>query len=235
MTYDRTPLATAHGTDSSKLLSKNQKAMKLQLALDTPDLTHELELAGRVAAYVDLIEAGTPLLIREGIRAVRELRRRHRGRPIVADIKVIDAGEPIAELAFAAGATVVGNASDELIERVVRSAHRYDGQVMADSLTVSDIAERARRLRELGVTSLCVNRRGFKRTKGLGREERIDQVAELIKEIELPVYLAGGIDAAELALLRELPLAGVIVGASIANAPSPVEAAKKMRAILDGK
>jgi 3-hexulose-6-phosphate synthase len=212
--------------------------MKLQLALDTPDLTHELELAGRVATYVDLIEAGTPLLIREGIRAVRELRRRHRGRPIVADIKVIDAGEPIAELAFAAGATVVtvlGNASDELIERVVRSAHRYDGQVMADSLTVPNIAERARRLRDLGVTSLCVNRRGFKRVKGLSREERIDQLAELIEEIELPVYLAGGIDATELALLRKLPLAGVIVGAAIANAPSPVESAKKMRAILDGK
>jgi 3-hexulose-6-phosphate synthase len=212
--------------------------MKLQLALDTPDLTHELELAGRVATYVDLIEAGTPLLIREGIRAVRELRRRHRGRPIVADIKVIDAGEPIAELAFAAGATVVtvlGNASDELIERVVRSAHRYDGQVMADSLTVPNIAERARRLRDLGVTSLCVNRRGFKRAKGLSREERIDQLAELIEKIELPVYLAGGIDLAELALLRKLPLAGVIVGAAIANAPSPVESAKKMRAILDGK
>jgi 3-hexulose-6-phosphate synthase len=220
------------------LLSKNQKTMKLQLALDTPDLTHELELAGRVAAYVDLIEAGTPLLIREGIRAVRELRRRHRGRPIVADIKVIDAGEPIAELAFAAGATVVtvlGNASDELIERVVRSAHRYDGQVMADSLTVSNIAERARRLRDLGVTSLCVNRRGFKKAKGLSREERIDQITELIQEVELPVYLAGGIDVAELTLLRKLPLAGVIVGAAIANAPSPAEAAKKMRAILDTK
>jgi 3-hexulose-6-phosphate synthase len=212
--------------------------MKLQLALDTPDLTHELELAGKVAAYVDLIEAGTPLLIREGIRAVRELRRRHRGRPIVADIKVIDAGEPIAELAFAAGATVVtvlGNASDELIERVVRSAHRYDGQVMADSLTVSDIVERARRLRDLGVTSLCVNRRGFKKAKGLSREERIDQLTELINDIELPVYLAGGIDLAELTLLRKLPLAGVIVGAAIANAPSPAEAAKKMRAVLDAK
>lgn len=210
--------------------------MKLQLALDTPDLTHELALAGKVAAYVDLIEAGTPLLIREGIRVVRELRRRHRGRPIVADIKVIDAGEPIAELAFAAGATVVtvlGNASDELIERVVRSAQRYDGQVMADSLTVTNITERARRLRELGVNSLCVNRRGFKQAKGVNREERISQIAALIEKIELPVFLAGGIDAAELTLLRELPLAGVIVGAAIAEATSPVEAAKKMRAILD--
>jgi 3-hexulose-6-phosphate synthase len=213
-------------------------SMKLQLALDTPDLTHELALAGKVAAYVDLIEAGTPLLIREGIRAVRELRRRHRGRPIVADIKVIDAGEPIAELAFAAGATVVtvlGNASDELIERVVRSARRYDGQVMADSLTVANIPNRARELRDIGVSSLCVNRRGFKRVKGLSREERMGEIAELVEQIDLPVYLAGGIDITELALLRELPLAGVIVGAAIAEAPSPVEAAKKMRAILDRK
>lgn len=212
--------------------------MKLQLALDTPDLAHELELAGKVAAQVDLIETGTPLLIREGIRAVRELRRRHRGRPIVADIKVVDAGEPIAELAFAAGATVVtvlGCAADEVIERVVRSAKRYDGQVMADSLSLSNVPERARQLRDLGVDSLCINRRGFKRVKGLSREERLSELAELIEQIDLPVYLAGGIDVAELTALRDLPLAGVIVGAAIAEAASPIETAKKMRDILDGK
>ncbi len=210
--------------------------MKLQLALDTPDLTHELELAGKVAAYVDAIEAGTPLLIREGIRAVRELRRRHRGRPIVADIKVIDAGEPIAEIAFAAGATIVtvlGSAPDSLIERVVRTAGRYEGQVMADSLSVANIPERARELGDLGVHSICINRRGFKREK-LNREEKLRQLADLIGKIELPVYLAGGIDLAEVTLLRSLPLAGVIVGAAIAQAPSPIEVAKKMRAVLDG-
>lgn len=208
--------------------------MKLQLALDTPDLAHELELAGRVAEHVDLIEAGTPLLIREGIRAVRELRRRHRGRPIVADIKVIDAGEPIAELAFAAGAsvvTVLGGASNEVIERVVRSAKRYDGMVMADSLSVTDIVERARQLRDLGVTSLCINRRGF--IQAGTAEERIQQVGELISRIDLPVYLAGGIDVNELKKLRSLPLAGVIIGAAIAEAATPVEAAKAMRSLLD--
>ncbi|MBK6798588.1 MAG: orotidine 5'-phosphate decarboxylase [Acidobacteria bacterium] len=208
--------------------------MKLQLALDTPDLAHELELAGKVAAHVDLIEAGTPLLIREGIRAVRELRRRHRGRPIVADIKVIDAGEPIAELAFASGAsivTVLGCASDEVIERVVKSARRYDGKVMADSLSVPNIVERSKQLADLGVDSLCINRRGFKRAKS--REERIAQIHDLISTIQLPVFLAGGIDLAELAHLRKLPLAGVIVGACIADADSPAAMAEKMRALLD--
>jgi 3-hexulose-6-phosphate synthase len=211
--------------------------MKLQLALDRPDLTRELELVGSVARYVDLIEAGTPLLIREGIRAVRELRRRYRGRLVVADIKVVDAGEPIAELAFAAGAnvvTVLGCASDEVIERVVRSARRYDGEVMVDSLCVDDIPRRARELRGLGVNSICINRRGFRKHKQ-NKEEAHRRLLALIEEIDLPVYLAGGIDAAELTRLREDPLAGVIVGAAIAEAASPAEVARQMRQILDGK
>lgn len=211
--------------------------MKLQLALDTPDLAHELDLISKVAPYIDVIEAGTPLLIREGIRAVRELRRRHRGRPVVADIKVIDAGEPIAELVFAAGAnivTVLSCASDEVIAKVVQRAKRYDGTVMADSLGVSNIPKRARQLRELGVGSLCINRRGFKPSVA-DREEKLRQLAELVGQIDLPVYLAGGIDHEELVDLRELPLAGVIVGAAIAEAQDPVESAKRMRAILDGE
>ncbi|MFN0123733.1 MAG: orotidine 5'-phosphate decarboxylase / HUMPS family protein [Blastocatellia bacterium] len=209
--------------------------MKLQLALDRPDLMREMELVTAVASYVDLIEAGTPLLIREGIRAVRELRRRFRGQPIVADIKVVDAGEPIAELAFAAGAktvTVLGCASDQVIERVVRTARRYDGEVMADSLGVPDIVERAVALRRLGVSSLCLNRRGIES----GRDDIAAHHQELlatIRRIELPVFLAGGIDLNELKALSAFPLAGVIIGAAIAAAPVPADAARQMRAILD--
>jgi len=209
--------------------------MKLQLALDRPDLAHALEVVAQAAPYVDLIEAGTPLLIREGIRAVRELRRRYRGRAIVADIKVIDAGEPIAELAFAAGAnvvTVLGCASDEVIERVVQSARRYEGAVMADSLSVPNLQERAIRLRELGVSSICINRRGLKTHKE-GPEERQKKLINLVSGLELPVYLAGGIDQAELPLLCEAPLAGLIIGAAIAEASSPAQSARQMRRIID--
>ena len=211
--------------------------MKLQLALDRPDLAHALEVVAQVAPYIDLIEAGTPLLIREGIRAVRELRRRYRGRAIVADIKVIDAGEPIAELAFAAGAnvvTVLGGASDEVIERVVKSARRYEGAVMADSLSVVNLPERTLQLRELGVSSICINRRGFKKPKS-SPEENLKRLISLISGIELPVYLAGGIDLSELPTLCEAPLAGVIVGAAIAEASSPAGVARQMRRLLDSR
>lgn len=208
--------------------------MKLQLALDHPDLTRELDIAARTAKHVDLIEAGTPLLIREGIRAVRELRRRCRC-PVVADIKVVDAGEPIAELAFAAGAkvvTVLGCASDEVIKRVVKSAKKYDAEVMADSLGVPNLTERAKELRDLGVDSLCLNRRGMKARRAT-QPENLKLLKAQLDEIELPVYLAGGIDLQELIALRKLSLAGVIIGAAITEAASPLDAAREMQRVIN--
>lgn len=208
--------------------------MKLQLALDHPDLTRELDVAARTVKHVDFIEAGTPLLIREGIRAVRELRSRCRC-PVVADIKVVDAGEPIAELAFAAGAkvvTVLGCASDEVIKRVVKSAKKYDGEVMADSLGVINLTERAKELRDLGVTSLCLNRRGMKARRAT-QPENLKLLKSQIDEIELPVYLAGGIDLQELIALRKIPLAGVIIGAAITEDVSPADVAREMRRVID--
>lgn len=209
--------------------------MRLQLALDHPDLARELEIAAEAARYVDFIEAGTPLLIREGIRVVREIRRRCRGKTVVADIKVVDAGEPIAELAFAAGAgvvTVLGCAENEVIKRVVKSARRYDGEVMADSLGVSNLVERARELRDLGVNSLCLNRRGYK-MKRATQPDNLKQLISLINEIDLPVFLAGGIDLAELTALQKAPLAGAIIGAAITDADSAAEAARVMRKVID--
>jgi 3-keto-L-gulonate-6-phosphate decarboxylase len=55
----------------------------------------------------------------------------------------------------------------------------------------------------------------------------------LVSGLELPVYLAGGIDQEELPLLCEAPLAGLIIGAAIAEASSPAQSARQMRRIID--
>ena len=49
--------------------------MKLQIALDDKTLVDSLILAEKVREYIDIIEIGTPLVIEEGMRAVREFRR----------------------------------------------------------------------------------------------------------------------------------------------------------------
>ena len=85
----------------------------LQVALDYTVLDPALDAARRLAGHVDIIEAGTLLCFACGMDAVRALRADHPGRTLVADLKVADAGETLAELAFDAGAswmTVMGAA-----------------------------------------------------------------------------------------------------------------------------
>ncbi|HPP12329.1 MAG TPA: orotidine 5'-phosphate decarboxylase, partial [bacterium] len=77
----------------------------LQVALDFVDLPRALKVAGEaVAAGVDLLEAGTPLIKACGLEAVRVLRREFPGTKIVADMKVMDTGRLEADIAFKAGA-----------------------------------------------------------------------------------------------------------------------------------
>src|SRR5271169_2406278 len=99
--------------------------MKLQLALDHLQLSDALGLLERAADLIDIVEAGTPLLLSEGVRAVREIRRRFPPLTVLADFKIMDAGELEASLAFDAGAdivTVLGAAEDVTIRRACEAA-----------------------------------------------------------------------------------------------------------------
>ena len=65
----------------------------VQLSLDLIDLDEALRTAEMaVRAGIDWLEAGTPLIIAEGMRGVRELRARYPKVPIVADLKTMDGG-----------------------------------------------------------------------------------------------------------------------------------------------
>jgi len=80
----------------------------VQISLDLTSLDEALEVAEvAVGAGVDWLEAGTPLLLAEGMRAVRALRERFPDHPIVADLKIMDGGGLETELAAEAGAVVI--------------------------------------------------------------------------------------------------------------------------------
>ena len=92
--------------------------MELQLAMDLFSLEDAVAMAQRLQADADIIEIGTPLLMREGIRAIRIMQERCPECRILADCKIMDAGGLEAEMAFSAGAdivTVCGAASDATI------------------------------------------------------------------------------------------------------------------------
>ncbi|MCY7288092.1 MAG: orotidine 5'-phosphate decarboxylase, partial [Cryobacterium sp.] len=61
--------------------------MKLQVAMDVLTTDAALELAAKVAPYVDIIELGTPLIKAEGLRAVTAIKAAHPDKTVFADLK----------------------------------------------------------------------------------------------------------------------------------------------------
>src|SRR3989442_12778671 len=81
--------------------------MRLQLAIDTQTLSEAEALVSRVRDLVDVVEVGTPLVIREGVGAVRRLRAVFPDLSLVADRKIVDSCHFEATLGFEAGGTTL--------------------------------------------------------------------------------------------------------------------------------
>ncbi len=76
----------------------------VQISLDVTTLEEAIETAELARrAGVDWLEAGTPLILSQGLKSVRELRARFPGVPIVADLKTMDGGYLEAEMMAKAG------------------------------------------------------------------------------------------------------------------------------------
>ena len=109
--------------------------MKLQLALDDITLDDAVELLDKVHTYVDIIEVGSPFIIEEGMRPVRIFKEKYPDCEILADTKIMDAGEYEAEETFKAGAdycTVLGVTDTLTIEGCVKAAKEYGKQTRTD-------------------------------------------------------------------------------------------------------
>src|SRR5256885_12165113 len=117
--------------------------MRLQLAIDTQTLSEAEALVSRVRDLVDLVEVGTPLMIREGVGAVRRLRAVFPDLTLVADLKIVDGGHFEATLGFEAGARVVtglGAPAHEDIRDAGRGRDRTRGGVIVDPVGGSGLA-----------------------------------------------------------------------------------------------
>ena len=80
----------------------------VQISLDLTNIDEALETAAMaMRAGVDCLEAGTPLILAEGLHGVRKLRESFPDTPIVADLKTMDGGYLEAEMMAKAGATHV--------------------------------------------------------------------------------------------------------------------------------
>jgi 3-hexulose-6-phosphate synthase/6-phospho-3-hexuloisomerase len=196
----------------------------VQLSLDLIDLDEAIRTAEiAVRAGVDWLEVGTPLIIAEGMRGVRELRARYPNVPIVADLKTMDGGWLEAELMSKAGAThvvVMGQAHEETVELVVKAGRDVGVKVMGDNMAMADPVVGAKRLEELGcdyiVHHIGYDMRNLQRERGLKPPTPLDRLSEIVQAVSVPVQAVGGLTVEQAIDTPRYGAPLVVIGAPLA-------------------
>jgi 3-hexulose-6-phosphate synthase len=195
----------------------------VQISLDLvsiPEALATAELALR--AGVDWLEAGTPLIIAEGMHGVRALRARFPATPIVADLKTMDGGYLETEIMAQAGAThvvVMARAHEETIRAVVKAGRDYGVKVMGDNLGCDDMVAGAKMLAELGCDYVIHHigydeRRGIA-ARGLQMPSPLDELRDVVAAVRLPVQAVGGLALEEAIRTPEYGAPLVVLGAPL--------------------
>jgi 3-hexulose-6-phosphate synthase len=190
--------------------------MKLQLAIDLVDTQGAIELVKQVGQYIDVVEIGTPVVINEGLRAVKEMKATFPNLTVLADLKIMDAAGYEVSQAAAAGAdiiTILGAAEDESIKGAVEEAKKQGKQILVDMIAVKDIATRAKELDELGVDYICVHTGYDLQAVGQNSFEDLATIKSVVKNAKTAV--AGGIKLETLPEVIKAQPDLVIVGGGI--------------------
>jgi 3-hexulose-6-phosphate synthase len=207
--------------------------MKLQLALDDISLDEALSLVEKTRAYVDIIEIGTPFIIEDGLEPVRKLKRLFPEIKVLADTKIMDAGDYEARSAFQAGAdyvTVLGVTDLLTVESCVRTAREFGKTIVVDMICVRDMEDRIRQLESLGVTALAVHTGVDQQAAGRTPIDDLKLMKAVSKCSE--IFVAGGINITTLPEYKALKADVVIVGSAIRHAKDPVQAAREFYRLM---
>jgi len=205
----------------------------VQISLDVTNIEEAIQTAElALRAGVDWLEAGTPLILAEGLRAVRELRARFPETPIVADLKTMDGGYLEAEMMAKAGANyvvVMARAHEETIKVVCQAGKDYGIGVMGDNLGCPDMVAGARLLQDLGC-GFIIHHIGFDERRGIAaRGERaptpLDQLRAVVEAVDVPVQAVGGMSIDQAIECPKYGAPLVVIGAPLAINPDRFERA----------
>ena len=195
----------------------------IQISLDLINIEEALATAEMaMRAGFDWLEAGTPLILAEGLHGVKKLREAFPGVPIVADLKTMDGGYLEAEMMFKAGAThvvVMARAHEETIKCVVKAGKDFGGKVMGDNLACDDMVSAAKWMEDLGCDYI-VHHIGYDERRGIAAKGRpmpspLDKLKEVVAAVNIPVQAVGGLTLEQVIRCPEYGAPLVVLGAPV--------------------
>jgi 3-hexulose-6-phosphate synthase/6-phospho-3-hexuloisomerase len=193
----------------------------VQVSLDVTSIEEALHLAEiAVRAGVDWLEAGTPLILAEGMHAVKALKQRFPEKPLVADLKTMDGGYLEAEVMARAGAdmvVVMGVATPATVRAVVRAARVYGMKVMGDVMGAPDKVACARFLESQGVDYIIVHT-GYDERHEDPSLSPLNDLPRVVAAVSVPVQAVGGLTLDQIIRTPQLGAPLVVVGTPLAIA-----------------
>jgi 3-hexulose-6-phosphate synthase len=195
----------------------------VQISLDLVDIDEALKTASMaLRCGVDWLEAGTPLILAEGLHGVRALRKAFPTVPIVADLKTMDGGYLETEMMARAGAThvvVMARAHEQTIRRTVEAGREFGVKVMGDNLACADKIKAAKWLEELGCDYI-IHHIGYDERRGIAAAgypmpSPLDQLRELVQAVNIPVQAVGGLSLEQAIRCPEYGAPLVVLGAPL--------------------
>ena len=196
---------------------------KLQLACDHTDLPSALADAGKVGNVVDILEAGTILLLQEGRKAIQCLRAMFPDKIIVADPKCADAGAVVAANCSSAGAdfmTVICAASLPTMQAAAKEVKEVQIELFGDWTF-----EQAEAWLDAGISQVIYHQSRDALAAGGGWGEKdLEKICRLA-DMGFGVSVTGGLKPETLRLFEGVNVYAFIAGRAISGQPDPVKAA----------
>jgi 3-hexulose-6-phosphate synthase len=209
--------------------------MKLQLSLDRVDLNEALCYIEETKNSIDIVEVGTPLALKCGVKAISFIKEKFPGKELLADFKIMDGGNYEASIAFDAGAdivTVLGVSRDATIAGAISAARKYQGKIMVDLIGVVEIEKRIPLIEKLGVDYLCVHT-AMDAQNGVNNPiVQFILARKIVTTTKLAI--AGGLNIRNIGAVVSYKPDIVIVGAGITSEPDRAKAAADIKRLLSG-
>ena len=208
--------------------------MKLQLAHDLGTYEELYPFMEEIEEAVDIIEIGTPVILREGVSQIENVKKRFPDKLIFADLKIMDAGKLEADIGFKAGAdmvSVLGLASKKTIEAAKNSAIQWNRKIMIDMINLEDPIRKWADFMEMGMDYGCLHTAHDDVIDGENSLEMIEKFHEAHGGQQISV--AGGIDPEKIRNLKSCQPEILVVGSYITTAVDPRKAVKTIRQVMN--
>ncbi|MDF7682938.1 3-keto-L-gulonate-6-phosphate decarboxylase UlaD [Lactobacillus sp. ESL0679] len=200
---------------------------KLQVALDSDNTAQAISVLRKVEDLIDVVEAGTILVYRDGLSAVRNLRAMAPDKIVLADVKCADAGTKCGKSCKDAGADWMTCINAATVPTMSNAQKEIEVQV--ELYEGWDDKDRMQQWLDNGIHQVVYHQsRDAKFAGQKWSEKDVENVKNLIK-MGFKVSVTGGVHPEILQLFKGVPVYTFIAGRAIREADDPRAVAQQFK------